>query len=85
MPASSPQNLSIWYLLDHPPPTDWPYGTGFVTADVMREKLPAAAPDTKILLCGPPGMITASKQALQSLGLQTPGPVSRMSDKVFCF
>ncbi|EFX05736.1 cytochrome b5 [Grosmannia clavigera kw1407] len=79
-----PRNLKVWYMLDHPP-ADWPYGSGFVTADVMRERLPKPAPDTKIMLCGPPGMINASKAALQSLGFQTPGPVSRMTDQVFCF
>lgn len=79
-----PKNLKIWYMLDHPP-QDWTYGKGYVTAQVMAEKLPAPSADTKIMLCGPPGMINASKKALCSLGFEAPGPVSKMTDQIFCF
>lgn len=82
--AAYPQNLKIWYMLDTPP-QKWAYGKGYVTADVMREKLPAPSPDTKIMLCGPPGMINASKKALVGLGFQAPGAVSKISDQIFCF
>ncbi|KAF1924068.1 putative cytochrome b5 reductase [Didymella exigua CBS 183.55] len=79
-----PKNFNLWFMLDHPP-KDWAYGSGYVTADVMKERLPAPAPDTKIMLCGPPGMINASKKALVTLGFKAPGAVSRMSDEIFCF
>ncbi|KAJ4987693.1 NADH-cytochrome b5 reductase 1-like protein 2 [Stagonosporopsis vannaccii] len=79
-----PKNFKLWYMLDSPP-ENWAYGSGFVTADVMKEKLPAPAPDTKIMLCGPPGMVNASKKALATLGFKAPGAVAKMSDEVFCF
>lgn len=79
-----PKNLKIWYMLDQPP-EKWKYGKGYVTSQVMTERLPAPSVDTKIMLCGPPGMINASKKALCSLGFQAPGSVSNMTDQIFCF
>lgn len=71
-------------MLDSPP-ENWTYGSGYVTADLMKEKLPAPGPDTKIMLCGPPGMVNASKKALTTLGFKAPGAVAKMSDEIFCF
>lgn len=79
-----PKNFKLWYMLDAPP-ENWAYGSGYVTADVMKERLPAPGPDTKIMLCGPPGMVNASKKALVTLGFKAPGAVAKMSDEVFCF
>ncbi|PSN61011.1 hypothetical protein BS50DRAFT_681221 [Corynespora cassiicola Philippines] len=79
-----PKNLKLWYMLDNPPDA-WAYGKGFVTSDVIKEKLPPADSDTKIMLCGPPGMINASKKALVSLGFKEPGAVSKMTDQIFSF
>jgi cytochrome-b5 reductase len=79
-----PKNLKIWYMLDQPP-QKWKYGKGYVTSQVMAERLPAPSDDTKIMLCGPPGMINASKKALCSMGFQAPGSVSKMTDQIFCF
>ncbi|KAJ5578148.1 uncharacterized protein N7459_007112 [Penicillium hispanicum] len=77
-------NLKIWYMLDTPP-KKWDYGKGYVTAQVMTERLPAPAADTKVMICGPPGMVNASKKALVSLGFEAPGAVSKMTDQIFCF
>ncbi|KAJ5923333.1 hypothetical protein N7454_008578 [Penicillium verhagenii] len=82
--ANFPQNFKVWYMLDSPP-QKWAYGKGYVTAAVMRERLPAPSPDTKIMLCGPPGMVNASKKALVELGFKTPGAVSKMDDQIFSF
>lgn len=79
-----PKNLKVWYMLDHPP-KKWAYGSGYVTPAVMQEKLPGPSPDTKIMLCGPPGMVNAAKKGLVSMGFQAPGAVSKMSDQIFCF
>lgn len=78
------RNLKIWYMLDNPPPK-WAYGKGYVTPAVMQKQLPEPSPDTKVMLCGPPGMINASKKALVSLGFQAPGAISKMTDQIFCF
>ncbi|KAG7134642.1 NADH-cytochrome b5 reductase 1 like protein [Verticillium longisporum] len=79
-----PANLKLHYLVDEAE-DGWQYGTGFVTKDVIRERLPAPAPDTKIMLCGPPGMVTAAKAALVELGFEKPGASAKMTDQVFCF
>ncbi|OKL62042.1 hypothetical protein UA08_02940 [Talaromyces atroroseus] len=82
--AEYPKNLKIWYMLDNPPPK-WAYGKGYVTAALMKEWLPGPSDDAKIMLCGPPGMVNASKKALVSLGFQAPGAISRMTDQIFSF
>ncbi|KAE8328138.1 hypothetical protein BDV39DRAFT_214479 [Aspergillus sergii] len=79
-----PKNFKLWYMLDHPP-KDWAYGKGYVTPEVMAAKLPGPAPDTKVMLCGPPGMVNASKKALTAAGFQAPGAVGKMTDQIFCF
>lgn len=79
-----PKNFEVYYMLDQPP-ADWKYGSGYVTKELMAEKLPAASADTKIMLCGPPGMVNASKKSLVSLGFEQPGAASKMTDQIFLF
>ncbi|KAJ5110670.1 hypothetical protein N7532_001205 [Penicillium argentinense] len=79
-----PKNFKLWYMLDTPP-ENWKYGSGYVDQNVLREQLPGPASETKILLCGPPGMVSATKRNLEALGFTKPGSVSKMSDEVFCF
>ncbi|PON24626.1 cytochrome-b5 reductase [Trichoderma gamsii] len=79
-----PKNLKIWYMLDQPP-QKWPYGKGFVTQTVMSSKLPKASPDTKVMLCGPPGMVNASQKALVAMGFEAPGAVAKITDQIFLF
>ena len=50
-----------------------------------QERLPAPANDIKILICGPPPMVSAMKKATESLGYQKAKPVSKLEDQVFCF
>lgn len=79
-----PQNFSVWYVLNTTPP-NWKYGKGFITKDVIREKLAAPSPDTKVHLCGPPPMINAMKGVLAELGFSAPNSISKASDQVFLF
>lgn len=53
--------------------------------DTQQEHLPAPSPDSKILICGPPPMVSAMKKATESLGFQKARPVSKLEDQVFCF
>ena len=39
----------------------------------------------KLLMCGPPPMISAMKKAAEALGFEKPRPVSKLGDQVFCF
>ncbi|KAI4754784.1 hypothetical protein D6C84_10476 [Aureobasidium pullulans] len=79
-----PKNFKVWYMLDQPSES-WKGGKGYVTKDIMAERLPSPSPDSKMLLCGPPGMVNASKSNLTALGWQAPGAVSKITDQIFCF
>ncbi|KAJ4157043.1 hypothetical protein NW754_008685 [Fusarium falciforme] len=79
-----PQSFKLYYLLDNAP-ADWKYGTGYVTQELMAERFPAPGPDSKVMLCGPPGMISAAKKSLVNLGFEKPGASPKMTDQVFCF
>ncbi|KAH7000954.1 hypothetical protein EDB80DRAFT_580435 [Ilyonectria destructans] len=79
-----PQNLKIYYLLENAP-SDWAYGVGYVTQDMMAEMFPSPSVDSKVMLCGPPGLVNAAKASLGNLGFEQPGASSKMTDQIFCF
>ncbi|EUC42073.1 hypothetical protein COCMIDRAFT_104507 [Bipolaris oryzae ATCC 44560] len=82
--AAKDPKFRVHYVLNNPP-EGWTGGVGFVTADMIKEKLPAPAKDVKILICGPPPMVAAMKKATESLGFEKARPVSKLEDQVFCF
>lgn len=82
--AKEDEGFRVHYVLNNPP-EKWSGGTGFVTADMIKEKLPAAASDVKILVCGPPPMVSALKKATESLGFEKARALSKLPDQVFCF
>lgn len=51
----------------------------------MQKWLPKPADDVKILLCGPPPMVSGLKKATESLGFKKARPVSKLEDQVFAF
>ncbi|KAM0713382.1 hypothetical protein Q7P37_010344 [Cladosporium fusiforme] len=77
-----PRNLKVWYMLDQPP-ENWSFGSGYVTRETIVAKLPQASEDTKVMLCGPPGMVEGSKRALIDLGFKAPSSTSKMTDEIF--
>ena len=50
------------YLVLNNPPEGWTGGAGFVTEEMIKEHCPKPAKDIKILMCGPPPMISAMKK-----------------------
>ncbi|PGH12122.1 NADH-cytochrome b5 reductase 1 [Polytolypa hystricis UAMH7299] len=74
----------VYYVLNNPP-EGWEGGVGFVTPDMIKAKLPAPANDIKIMICGPPPMVSAMKKATESLGYKKANLVSKLADQVFCF
>lgn len=46
-----PDRFSVYYVLNEPP-AQWDGGKGFVTTEIIKERLPAPKADSKILLCG---------------------------------
>lgn len=82
--AASNGQFEVYYMLDKPP-TGWQYGTGHIDKDVLKQKMPTVSDHNKVLLCGPPGLVNATKDHLVELGWKEPGSVSKMSDQIFCF
>jgi len=82
--AREDDKFRVYYVLNNPP-ANWNGGAGFVTADMIKAKMPAPGPNMKLLLCGPPPMISAMKKATESLGYDKARPVSKLPDQVFCF
>ncbi|KAK9418717.1 hypothetical protein SUNI508_07737 [Seiridium unicorne] len=79
-----PEKFSVQYVLAKPP-NGWTGESGFVTKDMIDTYLPKTASDAKILLCGPPPMIEATKRNLAVLNFQAPGAISKAGDQVFLF
>lgn len=77
-------NIQVHYYLNEAP-EGWQGGVGFINGDVIKEKFPAPADDTKLLLCGPPPMVSSLKKASNELGWQKAKPVSKADDQVFVF
>ncbi|KAF9364847.1 NADH-cytochrome b5 reductase [Mortierella sp. NVP85] len=76
--------FKVYYVLNNPP-EGWTGGVGFVNADMIKEHMPKPAADIKILLCGPPPMITAMSKITQELGYDKVNAVSKLPDQVFKF
>ncbi|KAF4623549.1 hypothetical protein D9613_001963 [Agrocybe pediades] len=79
------QKFKIFYVLNNPPP-GWKGGVGFVTSEHIKEHLPnPATTDSKLLICGPPPMVSAMKKNLEDLKYPVPNTVSKLHDKIFVF
>lgn len=82
--AAADKGFRVHYVLNNPP-EGWTGGVGFVTPEMIAKFLPKAAADVKVLLCGPPPMISAMKKATEGLGFTKAKPVSKLEDQVFAF
>jgi len=74
----------VFYVLNNAP-SGWTGGVGFVSKEQIETRLPASRDDIKILLCGPPPMMTAMKKHLEELKYPAPRAVSKLVDQVFLF
>ncbi|KAL3425044.1 nitrate reductase [Phlyctema vagabunda] len=82
--AAEDKGFRVHYVLNNPP-EKWNGGVGFVTPEMISQLLPKPADDVKLLLCGPPPMISAMKKASEGLGFKKAKPVSKLEDQVFAF
>jgi len=82
--ATHSNRFKIYYVLNNPPP-HWQGGVGFVTKEQIQTHLAPTSEDTKVLLCGPPPMMTAMKKHLDELKYPAPRTVSKLEDQVFLF
>lgn len=65
--SATRDNVSTYITLNTPPP-HWKMGKGFITEEMIKEHMPPPAKDIKIVMCGPPAMITVIKGYLTKLG-----------------
>lgn len=80
-----PDQFSVYYVLNNPP-EGWLGGVGFVTKDMIEKHMPPGSmKDSKVLMCGPPPMLTAMKAHLAELNYPAPRTISKLADQVFCF
>ncbi|KAI0321700.1 NADH-cytochrome b5 reductase [Amylostereum chailletii] len=82
--AKSPARFKVYYVLNNPP-AGWTGGVGFVSKQQVEERLPPTDNDVKILMCGPPPMMSAMKKHLDELKYPAPRTVSKLVDQVFLF
>ncbi|KAK2624629.1 hypothetical protein QTJ16_005822 [Diplocarpon rosae] len=82
--AAEDKDFNVHYVLNNPP-EKWDGGVGFVTPEMITKWLPKPAKDVKLLLCGPPPMISAMKKSAVELGFDKGKPVSKLEDQVFAF
>lgn len=78
------KQFKLVYVVDEAP-TGWKGEVGHITKELLAEHMPKPSPDSKVLLCGPPGMVNAMKKNLVDLGFENPGAVAKLQDQVFCF
>ncbi|XP_041782042.1 NADH-cytochrome b5 reductase 3 isoform X3 [Anopheles merus] len=69
--ARYPDQFKLWYTLDRPKP-EWTQGKGFVTDEMIKERLFEPSSNSLVLMCGPPPMVNyACIPALEKLGYPT--------------
>ena len=56
-----PEKLNLHLVVEKPLET-WTGGVGFITEAMIQEHCPPPAEDIKILICGPPPMVSAMKK-----------------------
>ena len=57
-----PEKFRLYFVVEKKPSESWNGGVGFISEDMIREYCPAPASDVKMLICGPPPMVSAMKK-----------------------
>jgi cytochrome-b5 reductase len=80
-------NFKVHYVLNDEPKDPWDGSIGYVTPEIISKYLPTASTsdDYKILICGPPPMVSAMRTAVEVAGHEKPRVVSKLEDRVFLF
>lgn len=52
------EQFRVYHVLNQAP-EGWTQGVGFISKQILQEKLPLPANDIKILVCGPPPLVKA--------------------------
>lgn len=54
-----PEQFEVYHVLNEAPDDSWTQGIGFITKQILEERLPKPASDIKICVCGPPPLVKA--------------------------
>ncbi|KAG9038007.1 NADH-cytochrome b5 reductase [Tulasnella sp. JGI-2019a] len=76
--------FDVHYVLERPG-EGWTGGVGYVSKDMIKERMAGYTPGVKTLMCGPPPMINAMKKNLVDLGFPPAQTISKADDAVFAF
>ncbi|GLC37614.1 hypothetical protein PLESTF_001642100 [Pleodorina starrii] len=59
--AAHPDRLKVYYVVDKPSwgGVFWRGGVGYITRDLLKQKMPQPSRDSLVMVCGPPGMMEA--------------------------
>ncbi|KAG8875154.1 NADH-cytochrome b5 reductase [Tulasnella sp. 331] len=76
--------FDVHYVLERPG-EGWTGGVGYVTKDMIKQKMAGYEEGVKTLMCGPPPMINAMKKNLVDLGFPPAQTISKADDAVFAF
>jgi len=70
MAANNAEKFKLHFTVDIAPEDkdSWKGGVGFVTMEMLKEKMPAPGPETIVLFCGPPPFTDMMKKHLTELG-----------------
>lgn len=68
--SNNPEKFKLHFTVDIAPEesAQWKGGVGFVTKEMIQQKLPPPGPDTLILFCGPPPFVDMMSKHLKELG-----------------
>jgi len=81
-----PNQIKVYYLIDKCERDDWEGGVGYVTPELLKEKIASSdEDDVQLLLCGPPRMVSSVKRMAVAMGYTKGKPVSKMEDQIFTF
>ncbi|KAL7943061.1 hypothetical protein V8C42DRAFT_347039 [Trichoderma barbatum] len=80
-----PKTFRVYYVLENHS-SEWKFGSGYATKGMTAEMLPSPNEEgSKVMICGPPAMVSAAKKSLVSLGYKQPGASTKMSDEIVVF
>lgn len=77
-------NFSVHYTLSTPP-ENWDGDVGFVSEEMIKKYLPSPSQDSRLFICGPPGMKQLLLDISHKLGWEKGTMKSPPEDQVFCF
>jgi len=77
-------NIDVHYTLTHPP-ANWDGDVGYVSKEMVEKYLPKPSSDSRILVCGPPGMKKLLIDITKELGFNEAKMPSKGDDQVFIF